>query len=216
MGDRLLEVTNLCVERGERSLIYNLNAQFEIGQITQVSGPNGAGKTTLLRTLCGLISPEAGIIAWRGNPSSPRLYSDEIFYLGHKPAVSMQLTPIENLRQFQISQSLSLDASDSSDFIGILSKVGLSGYEDEICTRLSAGQKRRVGLAKLLISDASVWILDEPFTAIDAKGVEFLCARMADFAAKGGVVVFTTHQPVSFPGYDHKVIDLALFSGARD
>ena len=212
----LLEVTNLCVDRGERLLIHNLNAQFKKGEITQISGPNGSGKTTLLRALSGLIPSESGTFTWRGEPTSPRIYSDEIFYLGHKPAVSMQLTPIENLRQFQVSQSLTRGADDSQRLVKVLSDVGLTGYEDELCSRLSAGQKRRVGLAKLLMSESAMWILDEPFTAIDAKGVEFLCAQIANFASKGGVIIFTTHQPVSFPNCDHEVIDLEISPSVGD
>ncbi|MCL4148354.1 UNVERIFIED_CONTAM: hypothetical protein GTU68_045598, partial [Idotea baltica] len=129
----LLEISNLCVERGERLLLDNLSLEFLAGQIIQISGPNGAGKTTLLRVLSGLIVPMSGNFIWRGEKvSSANRYSDELFYLGHKPAVSMQLTPLENLRQFEINQP--------RQSAGAVSSADELGYEDELCSRLSAGQ----------------------------------------------------------------------------
>lgn len=211
MSEKLLEISNLCVDRGERSLLEHFSLELLKGQIVQISGPNGAGKTTLLRVMSGLIEPISGDFFWRGDKvRSANNYSDELFYLGHKPAVSMQLTPLENLRQFETNQPRqSVDTVSSLDrLLSTLEVLGLKGYEDELCSRLSAGQKRRVSLAKLLLTDAPLWLLDEPFTAIDAKGVERLCTEIAEFASRGGTTVFTTHQPVSFSGREHRVIEL--------
>ena len=225
MRERLLEISDLTLERGERRLFDRFKMAVNQGQIVQLAGPNGVGKTTLLRAISGLLQPQSGAFLWRGEQATANQYSDEIFYLGHKPAVSMQLTPEENLRQFQLSRrvansfssdlvsdqnsdSTSDSTSDSKVLWDALTQLGLTGYQDELCARLSAGQKRRVSLAKLLLSKATLWLLDEPFTAIDSTGIQFLCARMANFARAGGAILFTSHQAVTFPNYDYQVIDL--------
>ena len=207
MSETLLKVTDLCVERGERRLFDQMHFQIGEGQVIQVAGPNGSGKTSLLKVLSGLATPVNGLFSWRGQKIfSANSYSDELLYVGHKPAVSMQLTPLENLRSYELTQGTTESASPK--LIEALSDLGLVGYEDELCSRLSAGQKRRVGLARLRVTRASLWVLDEPFTAIDARGVECLCGWIAAYVAKGGSVVFTTHQAVEFPNLTPEVLDL--------
>ena len=195
---QLLEVGDLCVERGDRRLFESLALTVATGQIVEISGSNGSGKTSLLRALAGLIHPAAGQFSWCGNKvPSAHSYSDELLYIGHKPAVSMQFTPYENLRAFELAQGKS--KLDEDRLLQALSDVGLSGYEEEVCSRLSAGQKRRVGLARMRFTESRLWLLDEPFTAIDAKGVTTLCGWIDEFVTSGGSVIFTTHQSVSFP-----------------
>ena len=206
MGDNLLEVSDLCVERGDRLLFENLNLETAGGRILEVSGPNGSGKTSLLRAIAGLIHPAKGLFSWRGSDvSSAHAFSDELLYVGHKPAVRMQMTPYENLRAFELTQGTSVD---DDQLLQALSDVGLRGYEEEVCSRLSAGQKRRVGLARIRFTQSSLWLLDEPFTAIDTKGVKTLCGWIDEFVTQGGSVIFTTHQSVSFPNVVPQALNL--------
>jgi len=207
LSNKLLEVNDLCVERGDRRLFENLKFEVATGRIVEVSGPNGSGKTSLLRALAGLIHPAAGQFSWRGNRvSSAHSYSDELLYIGHKPAVSMQFTPYENLRAFELAEGKS--TVDDKRLLQALADVGLSGYEEEACSRLSAGQKRRVGLARMRFTESQLWLLDEPFTAIDVKGVKTLCGWIDEFVVSGGSVIFTTHQSVSFPSVVPETLNL--------
>ena len=211
MSDKLLEVSDLCVERGDRLLFENLKLQIAAGRILEVSGPNGSGKTSLLRTLAGLIHPTSGRFSWRGEAvTSAHTFSDELLYVGHKSAISMQLTPHENLRTFVLAQG-KVNIEDD-ELLQALSDVGLSSYEDELCSRLSAGQKRRVGLARIRFTKSPLWLLDEPFTAIDTKGVKTLCTWIDEFVTAGGAVIFTTHQAVNFPNIVPETLNLSVAS----
>lgn len=193
----LLELSNLACERDERFLFAQLNASFYAGQVVQILGPNGSGKTTLLRILAGVSRDYHGEIRWFGQPITQVAweFASESLYLGHLPGVKKSLTPLENLRWYAALQG---DVSDEQ-LIAALKHVKLEGYEDTPSYQLSAGQLRRVALARLSFSKAKVWILDEPFTALDKAGVAQLEKQLADHAAAGGLVLVTSHQDILFP-----------------
>lgn len=197
-GSPLLDARNLRCERDERLLFSDVAFELGAGEVLQVEGPNGSGKTTLLRFLAGLSSRCEGDLRWQGQPMREARYEfvSDSLYIGHEPAVKLGLSPIENLRWhcalWQRPPRLGIDAA--------LAKVGLRGYEDVQAQSLSAGQRRRIGLARLYLSPARLWILDEPFTAIDRAGVERLEALIAEHAESGGSAILTTHHALSLRG----------------
>lgn len=191
----LLELRDLGCERDERLLFSGLNLQLAAGEVVQIGGPNGAGKTTLLRALAGISGDYQGQIFYAGQPLPEACwdFARDRLYLGHLPGIKKSLTPSENLAWYlaQTGGRISIDEA--------LAAVGLYGYEDTPCYQLSAGQLRRVALARLHLAEARVWILDEPFTAIDKLGVTQLEALIARQSAQGGVVILTSHQDLSLP-----------------
>ncbi len=185
-GSPVLAARSLCLERGGRELFRDLSFDICGGQLWQIEGANGAGKTSLLRILCGLSRYGFGGRVERRAP---------LLYLGHQSALKALLTPRENL---------ALHVSGDGRYAGhqiesALARVGLYGYEDVASHTLSAGQHRRVNLARLLLSDAALWLLDEPFTAIDKAGVQELQALLGSHVAGGGAVVMTSHQALDVP-----------------
>ena len=194
-----LEVDGICCERGDRVLIDDLSLRLNPGEIMQVEGANGSGKTTLLRTLCGLSQPSKGEIRWGGKPIRhirPE-YHAELTYIGHLPGIKADLTPAENL---QFLHGLH-DRKPTDDF-AVLDRIGLFGFEDVPARQLAAGQRRRVALARLLVESSPLWILDEPFTAIDRAGTGILVEILSDHLARGGMVILTSHQPVSMTRFE--------------
>ena len=177
----MLAARSLCLERGGRALFRNLSFDICAGQLWQIEGANGAGKTSLLRILCGLS---------RYGFEGQVLRHAPLLYLGHQSAVKALLTPRENLA-FHVSGDA---CYDDEKIEAALAQVGLYGYEDVASHTLSAGQHRRVNLARLLLSDTSLWLLDEPFTAIDKAGVDELQALLATHVEAGGAVIMTSHQ----------------------
>jgi heme exporter protein A len=187
-----LEAAALACIRHDRTLFGNLSFTVNPGLIVQIEGANGSGKTSLLRMLCGLLTPESGMVRWRGNDIERcrAEYTAELAYIGHAPGIKAELTPRENLRMM-----LSLSrARDGADVEAALERVGLYGFEDLPSRALSAGQRRRVALARLLIIEAALWILDEPFTALDKTGRELIETLLAEHSARGGMAVLTTHH----------------------
>lgn len=179
----LLAVESLSLERGGRELFRDLSFAVHPGQLWQVEGGNGAGKTSLLRILCGL--SRYGFSGRVTRNTSPA-------YLGHQPAVKALLSPRENLA-WHISGEGSYA---ESEILAALAQVGLQGYEDVPSYTLSAGQHRRVNLARLYLCRSTLWLLDEPFTAIDRAGIGSLEARLCAHVEAGGAVVVTSHQPL--------------------
>ncbi len=179
-------------------LFNGLNLSIGPQQIYQVEGPNGSGKTTLLRVLCGISSRYTGDIDWQGQPMSQVKadYHAQLLYLGHASGVKAALSPRENLQWTASLKGLQGAEADKT-ILAALDKVGLYGYEDAACFTLSAGQQRRVGLARLFLGRAKLWILDEPFTAIDKQGVKELESWIAEYAASGGTVILTTHHELT-------------------
>lgn len=192
----MLDVTDLSCRRGDRTLFSALSFRLEPGQMLHLQGSNGSGKTTLLRALCGILRPESGVIHWRGEPIE-RLAEDyyrDLLYLGHLNGIKGDLTGIENLR---IAARLYGAHSRQTALGDALARMGLSGFEDLPCRMLSQGQKKRVALARLLLSRAPLWILDEPFTALDVAAVDLLDRLICTHVEQGGLVVLTTHQTLS-------------------
>ncbi|MDI9245878.1 cytochrome c biogenesis heme-transporting ATPase CcmA [Marinobacter sp. CHS3-4] len=197
MSEPLLQAVNLHCERDDRTLFRDLSFSILPGTLIRVEGPNGSGKTTLLRVLAGLNDNVEGDVLWRGQH---RRHQREAFlqntlYIGHRPGIKAMLTPLENL------QALTAGRGQLSDqvLIQALKGTGLAGFEGVPCRRLSAGQQRRVALARLLVSDEPLWILDEIFTAIDAQGVEALERLLMTRVAEGGSVIVTTHHDLQVP-----------------
>jgi heme exporter protein A len=201
----MLSVSGLHCERDERVLFSDLHFAINAGEVWQVQGQNGSGKTTLLRILCGLNHDYSGDIFWRGNPvrEHREAFQAGVFYLGHSPAINKALTPLQNLRWFCAVSGFSDDVA----IIAALAQQGLRGYEDVPCHNLSAGQQRRVSLARLSLSPADLWVLDEPFTALDRNAVAALEKQVADKARAGGAVLLTTHHPLQLD-YELKRVDL--------
>lgn len=195
----LLAAQALCLERGGRELFRDLTFDVCPGQLWQVEGPNGAGKTSLLRILCGLSR-----YGFEGEVSRRALP----LYLGHKSAVKGLLSPRENLALHASGEGSYPDREVES----ALEQVGLYGYEDVPSYTLSAGQHRRVNLARLYLSSARLWLLDEPFTAIDREGVASLEALLASHVNGGGAVVLTSHQALQVD-CDIRRLDLGPGSG---
>ena len=197
-----LVVNNLECQRGYSQIFHNLSFQVHAKEVLRITGTNGSGKTSLLKILAGINLQEQGDVKLDEHPVKSDKYQQEVFYLGHQAALSAELTSLENLEflnalNHPIDQPLLIQALDD---------VGLKGYTDETCANLSAGQKRRVILASLFVSKAKVWLLDEPFTALDPKGVEIVENAISQHCANGGLCLFTTHQDSALP--NQRVISL--------
>jgi heme exporter protein A len=186
-----LTATSLTCERDDRVLFEQLSVHVANGDLLQLVGPNGAGKTTLLRLLAGLNQYFDGEVLWAGEPLQQVYahYAHQRLYMGHLSAVKRALTPIENLRwltsQWNVADDLLWQA---------LEEVSLAGYEETACQQLSAGQQRRVALARLCVCPAPLWILDEPFTALDHYGVTWLEQQLERHVTGGGAVIITSHH----------------------
>ena len=193
-----LSVRDLQCVRGERLLFDNLSFTLESGKLLFVQGANGSGKTTLLRALCGLTYTTEGTISWNHQAikSLAEDYSAEVLYIGHLGGIKEELTPAENL---QFSVSLSGNVVSRARCVEALDRLGVAKCADLPTRVLSQGQKRRVALARLWLQDNPLWILDEPFTALDATTVEQLTRHIENFVNQGGMVVFTSHQEPNFP-----------------
>ncbi len=204
----MLEVGNLACSRGDHRLFSGLSFALHPGQIMQIRGTNGSGKTSLLRTLCGFIQPDEGKISWDGTDvrELDGDYFARMLYLGHHNAIKDELSALENLR---ISAGLCGDELDEKQAIAALRRMGLKGRERLPTKVLSQGQRRRVALARLLVSDATLWILDEPLAALDVDAVAQIEGLIADHLARAGMVIFTTHQPLNVAGIEMRSLSLS-------
>jgi len=185
-----LIVNNLSCQRGYKLLFENLSFELNSGEVLKVSGPNGSGKTSLMKILAGLSSFETGSIDYDETKINSERYNLDFLYLGHLAALSPELSCLENLKYTMRLGNDNLDL----DFSDALKKVGLKKFENELVGKLSAGQKKRIALSLLFITQSKVWLLDEPFSALDSKAIKIIETRVEDHCNSGGICILTTHQ----------------------
>ena len=185
-----LIVNNLSCQRGYKLLFENLSFELNSGEVLKVSGPNGSGKTSLMKILAGLSSFETGSIDYDDTKINSERYNLDFLYLGHLAALSPELSCLENLKYTMRLGNDNLDL----DFSDALKKVGLKKFENELVGKLSAGQKKRIALSLLFITQSKVWLLDEPFSALDSKAIKIIETRVEDHCNSGGICILTTHQ----------------------
>lgn len=195
----MLHAHGLACVRGDRRLFSGVDLAIAPGQWLQVEGANGAGKTSLLRILAGLSPAAEGHIEWEGRPVAEVRddFHARLLYLGHAPAIKDDLSALENL---QTAAAVGGRPLDEATALAALRRIGLKGREDLPSRVLSQGQKRRVGLARLLCGQARLWILDEPFVALDVSAVDMLCSILDEHIGRGGMLIFTSHQAVQLQG----------------
>ena len=191
-----LIVSDLTCQRGYNELFSNLSFELNAGEILKISGANGSGKTSLLKILAGLNSAESGKLSINNNKVGSYDYQSDIFYLGHLPALSPELHCKENLDYLTQLNNKSPDLGLSE----ALTNVGLKNFDYEYAANLSAGQIRRVVLSALFITQAKVWLLDEPFTALDSDGINVIETQITKHCNNNGICVLTTHQDCNLPG----------------
>jgi len=199
----MLETTALACERGGLRLFSDLGFAVAPGGLLRVRGANGSGKTTLLRTLAGLTRPSEGVVRWRGQPIADD-YRKEMLFLGHAPAMKDELTVLENL-EF----SAQLAGLENPDCKNALERLGVARLADLPARFLSQGQRRRAALARLALSaGVLLWLLDEPFAALDAEGITQVSALCTAHLAGGGMLVLTSHQDVAIASAAPQEIEL--------
>ena len=204
----MLQAHNLECTRGERTLFSGLDLSLGRGELLQVSGANGSGKTSLLRILCGLLTPARGETRWNAAPIARQReeFNRDLAYLGHLNGLKDELTPVENL---EASGGLSGRAADGKACLDALKSLGVSDCADLPVRQLSQGQRRRVALARIALAAAApLWILDEPFAALDAQAVAKVEAMIAEHLAQGGLAVLTTHQRANIAAPSVRTLDL--------
>ncbi|NMM05031.1 cytochrome c biogenesis heme-transporting ATPase CcmA [Polaromonas sp.] len=207
-----LQAFELICTRGDRQLFNNVNFEIHPGEALRVAGTNGSGKTSLLRMLCGLASPAAGEVRWSGrNIRSVREeFASQLLYMGHANGVKDDLTAWENV---VVAATLSGNSVTRTDAYQALDQLGLGKAADLPTRALSQGQRKRVALARLPLGMATpLWILDEPFTALDQKAVTELCGTLNHHLAHGGMVIYTTHQEIELTAQRTQLLDLNLAS----
>jgi heme exporter protein A len=204
----MLQALNVECIRGQRRLFSDLSFTLSPGSSLQLTGANGSGKTSLLRILCGLATPAKGEIRWQGNKISSlgEDYYTSLTYIGHRPGVKDELTAVENLR---VSAGLSGAHIDHRDAIDILRKMGLAGRENLPARLLSEGQRRRLGLARLGVSRAALWLLDEVLTSLDKAAVALVHSLFEEHLERGGILVVATHQDLGLSASSSQRIELA-------
>ena len=194
----LLHADALTLFRGDRCLFKNLDFALETGESILVKGPNGSGKTSLLRAVAGLMDLEEGLVRWRGTPirDARQDYASELAWFAHRTGCKGDLTLIENL-EFEAG----LRRFSLARLATVLERLSLAAIRDLPFRSLSAGQQRRVGLARLLLSNATLWLMDEPFTNLDAAGQALTVELMNEHRERGGACMFASHQEVElYPG----------------
>ena len=192
-----LMVDRLACSRDDRLLFSNVSFSLSQGQMLLLEGRNGSGKTSLLRILCGFREADEGAIYWDGKAIEESEYFSDMAYVGHAEGSKKELTVLENLKF-----ALALNTPGHYSIPQALAKVALTGYDDNLVQTLSAGQKRRLSLARLLITRNRLWILDEPFTSLDKQGIDLIEGLMVDHLRLGGMVLLTSHQDLCLEHID--------------
>jgi heme exporter protein A len=189
----MFEIQSLECVRDDRLLFSGLSFALGEAEVLQIEGPNGCGKTSLLRIVCGLRLAEGGNVLWAGKSihANREDYYANMVYIGHLPCIKGELTVMENVRSLLDTRSISVTDVVIED---ALAKVGLATYEDVTGKALSSGQRRRILLAFVALSQAKLWILDEPLTALDVQGVALMESMILEHREAGGSVIFTTHH----------------------
>ena len=205
----MLQSVDLTCVRGDRTLFSELNFSVQSGELLYLKGHNGSGKTSLLRILSGLMLQAEGEVRWHGENIRKLRdeYQKELLYIGHLPGIKADLTALENLRVNNALGGYAISEDEAWDALG---KIGLKGREDLPTRVLSQGQQRRVALARMLVSKAKLWILDEPFTALDVKAVEMLQNVLGAHVKNGGSIILTTHQEFSVENTEVRMLHLGL------
>lgn len=195
----LLETRELCCVKDDRTLFEGLNLSLAPGQILLVEGKNGSGKTSLLRILTGLSLPESGDVLWDGKPIGEvgGDYYEQVNYVGHHDGIKRDLTCLENLRLIQaMGKPADIDLDDALD------AVNLYRFGENFVATLSAGQKRRLAMARLVVTEARLWIMDEPFTSLDKASMAMFQQMFERHLQNDGIIVMTSHHDIDMPGSD--------------
>ena len=201
-----LEASGLACIRDDRTLFSDLAFRIGPGEALLLEGRNGSGKTSLLRILCGIRLPDAGSINWCGTDIN-RLgadYHEHTAYVGHRDGIKLDLTPLENL-----AMARALGKPNTTTLEEALAKVDLDGFEDVLTRNLSAGQQRRLALARLLVTDTVLWILDEPFTSLDVHGIQVIEELLDKHTSGGGMLAVTSHHAVNLANTRIRRINLS-------
>ena len=208
--DPMLAVKDLACSRGNKPLFQAVSFSLKRGQALHLEGDNGVGKTSLLRMVCGLSPVDAGEVRWQGQSvqSDPMAFRSALFYLGHHLSLKEELSALENLQADAAVAGRTLTPEQA---LVALARMGLRGREHLPLRVMSQGQKRRTALARLLASQAPLWVLDEPFVALDAKAVDGLRTVLASHVSQGGMVLFTSHQPITLNRTDGKPLTIERY-----
>jgi heme exporter protein A len=201
----LLETRQLSCIRNDRTLFERLDLSLDAGEMLVVEGPNGCGKTSLLRILTGLRLADSGAVLWRGE-AIDRLagdYYEQVAYIGHHDGVKYELSCLENLR---LARAMGIPTS--TDLDDVLERVNLYAYGDSEVGSMSAGQKRRLALARLLATESLLWILDEPFTSLDRASMALFADLFEQQLQRGGLIVVTSHHEIDLPRQAVKRLNL--------
>lgn len=192
--------------RNDTVLFSGLNFKLYGGEMLQIQGANGSGKTSLLRILCGLTLPDQGEVLWNGKNVHEHSYAylRDLSYIGHANGVKTELTALENL---MVARAMAIPKETVSN-LAALERAGLADYVNTQARKLSSGQRRRLALARLMITDARIWILDEPFTALDDTGKKLVKEMLSEHAATGGATVLATHELVDIQHFKITVVTL--------
>lgn len=206
-NESTLSFSELGCSRGERQLFRGVNCRLESGRWLYVTGANGVGKTSLLRMVCGLAPVDSGRILWNDIPIHAQrdTFYQELFYLGHANALQESMTVMENLRFRCALAGFGLDDAVAPE---VLARFGLKGRQNQLVRHLSQGLKRRVALSRLALSPARLWVLDEPFVAMDEAGVRLLADLIASHLGQGGLAVLTSHQQVDIGAIPAQMLEL--------
>jgi heme exporter protein A len=206
----MLRVSQLSCSRGNKPLFADVSFALQAGQALHLEGDNGVGKTSLLRIVCGLSPADAGEVRWHDQTiqHSAAVFRAALFYLGHGLSLKEELTALENLMS---DAAVSGRALSEAQALAALARMGLRGREHLPLRVMSQGQKRRTALARLLASQVPLWVLDEPFVALDAKAVDGLRGLLAEHVVKGGMVLFTSHQPVTLTTANGTSVDVQTY-----